>query len=162
MMEILGYFFGLLKAVFPFLGHPRVYKFCAWVTIKQPANNGVVPTRTFRVAGGYFAKWGKEFFLFHVENNKYWPQGTAILNPTHKTWHKDVRVGQAPNTPYVLIIAALSKDCMLTTTYYNQIHDELMQRNPPIDTWVPFEMYAHQVPPGFIELDRITVSFPPV
>jgi hypothetical protein len=160
VMSLLAYFGGLLKAILPFLANPWFYRLGAGVSFTAPTHHGHVPGPQLQVKGVYKWLFGRTLMLFHVVDNNYFPQGPAILNPTHKTWEKDVWVGPNPNQEYTIVAAAITPDFMIATNYYGRVHELLLEHNPPIDVWLPFQMFPHQIPPGFIELDRIVVTHP--
>lgn len=155
-MEILGYFVEILKALIPFKSW--FYKQAAWVAFTEPADHGQVANTQFVVHGTYRWLFGRTLVLFRVEDHNYFFQGTAVRNPTHKTWHKDVWIGPLQGHQYSIVVAAITSEFSLVTNYYGRVHELLLERQPRLDVWLPFEMFPQQIPPGFFELDRIHVT----
>jgi hypothetical protein len=151
-MEWLKLLADFLKSCGPFL-----LKWFGYVHFTHPGNGDTVNRSHFDVTGKFRFLAGLKLALFRVEGNQYWPQGSAIIDPTHKNWKKDVWAGAEKGKQYTFIVAAVSDDVRLTLNYYSQVNGYL-KRNHGIDIWVPFSINSHEMPPGLTELDRITVT----
>ena len=155
-MAIAEYLLAIAKALLPFRAF--FFKCFAGVRFTDPPHHSQLQNRTFWVEGKYRCTFGRTLMLFHVHDHNYYPQGPAVMNPTHKSWRKDISVGPIANHAYTVVVAAVSKDFLLVTDYFGRVHELLLERNPPIDTWLPFQMFPDRIPAGFIELDRIVVT----
>jgi hypothetical protein len=158
MIEVLKYFLEVGKALLPFKSW--FYKQFAGVSISNPSNLAHVPGPHFQVQGRYRWIFGRTIVLFHVTNHDYYPQGDAVLDPTNKRWHANVSVDEVPHQNYTIVVAAVTREFRLITNYYLRVHQLLLQRNPPINTWLSFQMLPDNIPTDFLELDRITITHP--
>jgi hypothetical protein len=89
---VFHYVAGVLRAIVPPLV-PWVTSVLAGARITQPEDNDVVIVGKIPVSGTYRFECDLSFVLLHHYDNKYWPQGSPVLDRTRHTWKKDVYVG---------------------------------------------------------------------
>jgi hypothetical protein len=157
-MDVLKYVWDVLKAILPFLKFPWVTKKLSGVSIRSPLHNSLVNNSWVTVGGKYRWLLGMRLVLFHVEDNLYWPQGQAVLNPTGNSWTQGVSIGTVKGRQYHIVVAGVTDDFLVATNYYGQVHQALL-KDHKLDVWIPLTMFPNQLPPGFIELDRVIVTF---
>jgi hypothetical protein len=153
-----GYALDIIKAALPFLKNPKFLQKLAGVKFQHPIHNSVVADRQIIVRGNYRWLFGMKLALFHVRGNLFWPQGSAQVNPTQKQWEKDVWIGETRGEQYTIVVAAVTDDVRLTLAYYEQVHWEFVYEHKQ-DKWFPFRINPHDMPPGLVELDRVTVTW---
>jgi hypothetical protein len=106
-MTIGQYVWGVLRAIIPYLRHPRVLSKFSGVRISRPLDHEIFKSNRIDVKGSYRRLLGMRLVLFRVIGNRFWPQGLAVVDPTHKTWEKDVFIGTQRGSQYDIVVAGL-------------------------------------------------------
>jgi len=123
------------------LAHPR---------ITNPEDNDFVTVGAVRVSGTYrFACGLSSFVLLHHYDNKYWPQGSPVLDRTRQTWYKDVYVKPPVGEKHSISIAAITEDIRPLFNRYYQVGESTKQ-------WHPIILY--RLPNGLSILHTIRVQ----
>jgi hypothetical protein len=147
-MPILHYVVGVLRAIVPPLV-PWATSALAGARITQPEDNDVVTVGKISVSGTYRFECGLSFVLLHHYDNRYWPQGTPVLDRTRHTWKKDVYIGPPVDDKHFVSIAAITEDARPLFNYYYQVGESTKQ-------WDPIILY--KLPKGLTILHSIRVQ----
>lgn len=147
---------GVVKAIVG-PATPWLLRKLAGIRFISPLHHAKVNTSKIQVEWKYRFLFGMKLTVCNVEGNQYWPNGTPIPDPTHRRLKKEVYLGAVKGKQYTVVIASVSDDFRPILQYYSQVHQTLKDYNK-LDKWIPFTIFPHDMPPGFIELDRIVVT----
>jgi hypothetical protein len=145
----LHYIASIVRAVVPPL-IPWATSVLAYPRITNPEDNDIVKVGAVRVSGTYrFACGLSSFVLLHHYDNKYWPQGSPVLDRTRHTWYKDVHVKTPVAEKQSISIAAITEEIRPLFNHYYQVGESTKQWHPII--W-------YQLPKGLTLLHTIRVQ----
>jgi hypothetical protein len=148
-MMLSDYLTGAAKGMFPIVWS-RLQPWLAKVKITSPLNGQTVDDPRVRVEGTYRCNVIKNLILFHQDGNEVYPQGSAILDPPHKRWSKEVKIGTEPGKEYMIVIASVSDEAFSAVQFYSHTGKER-------GVWkYPIPIYA--IRKGYISLDSVTVK----
>ncbi len=154
-MQFAGYFIDILKALVGPLW-PSLVCASSGVRFNYPTDHLIVSSNRIDATWRYRWLFGMKLAVFHVDGQRYWPQGAPIPGPEKKTLKKDVYAGDQDGQ-YTITIAAVSDDVRLAIRHYEDVNNTLWN-DLQIDLCIPFEIHPYQMPPGIIELQRVTVT----
>jgi hypothetical protein len=155
-MEILSYVGGIIKACLPFL-IPWFLRSFSGVRFTSPVDHGTVTNSQFVATWKYRWLLGMRLAVFHVEGDRFWPQGAPTNDPIHKSLSKDVSIGDHLGQQYTLVIAAVSDDVRVAIRHYVDVNNFLWDECH-LDTYFPLTIEPNDMPPGILELDRVIVT----
>jgi hypothetical protein len=136
---------------------PWLLRTFSGVRFTYPVDRGSVPGSQIDATWKY--RWlsrTTRLAVFHVIDDRFWPQGSPRDDEKNKILSKEVSIGDPVDRgrQYTLIIAAVSEDFRAAIRHYVHVNDTL-EKSYGIDRCIPLVIPRNDMPPGLIVLDRV-------